>query len=151
MENLEISVATLEDYTDVAGVLLSLDTEERRGRFFAVTGDAVIRAHARLAVQQQAAIIARVDDLAVGVAEIIRVDDKRVELAFATRHGYGRHGFASALVNFAIQIAIQRGFKRIIGECLLNNRASVGVFHKCGFIHTPNYPEGLIACSLSIA
>jgi len=141
--------AKAEDYLNVAEVLLSLDRDERRNRFFGTLGDVRVREHARLAVSRNAVRLAMRGDIPVGTSELACTDDGEiVALAFAVRRGWCGNGVASLLVQSAITDAREFGYRMVIAESLTANAGPRVIFLKFGFKY--EVEEGMYTWNLHI-
>ena len=75
------------------------------------------------------------DGTYIGYVQAVPFDDGTWEVGYHISANYTKHGYATEAVKaFLPVIMLKLGIRKIAGICLADNRASVKVMERCGFV-----------------
>ena len=75
------------------------------------------------------------DGTCIGYVQAIPLDDAAWEIGYHIGGAYTKHGYATEAVRAFLPVILpQLGISEITGICLAENKASVKVMERCGFI-----------------
>jgi RimJ/RimL family protein N-acetyltransferase len=76
---------------------------------------------------------------------------RAAELAFTVEEDYQRQGLAGQLLASIIELARQRGIRRLEADVLAENPAMLAVFRRCGLPMTTSRDGGVVHLAMDIA
>jgi len=113
--------------------LLSLSADDRRLRFGTVASDATIRDYvARIDFDRDAVFGYFTDELSLGGAAHVAVQDGVAELGVSVLEGYRRRGIGSAMFERAAGFARNHFVRTLFMHCLTQNAAMMHIARKSG-------------------
>lgn len=89
-------------------------------------------------------------EVVIGVASSIRVDDSTAEIAFVVEEDYHGLGIARRLLTHLGRIAVDAGIREFVAEVLPSNVAMLNVFSRCGWPMKSHTRDGAVHVSLAL-